>query len=255
MKSRENNSRPASRGRPEHSRPVLPDGSALIRPPTATRAALWLGSVDGSPAVFKDYSRCSAPMRPAGRFLLRRERAIYSRLAGIPGIPRCFGLVGPYCLAVERIPGKDALQFERGELPKEFFDRLDAMVEELHRRGIVHCDLKHRQNIVVTPDHRPYIVDFATALTPGSRWNFLRRWAFRIFVHDDRKALVKIRYYLGVGQVSEAHWRLISHHSGLERAARRVREVVREVAHALIGYHGAGYVEEDIAPSRRRPGR
>lgn len=224
-----------ARANPRIAGTKLPPGAALLRPPTATRPALWLSEIAGRPAIFKDYRWCRPKMRLLGRFLVKRERAMYTLLSGSPGIPRCYGLLNPHCLAVEYIPGKDCFQFDSDELPDEFFERLDAVVRALHRRGVAHCDLKHRENIVVTRDFRPYLVDLNTALPRGSPWNPVQRWAFRLFAADDLKALVKIRYYLCRGQVSEAEWLRISRPSPFEWTVRRMRDSLRGLLRAVIG--------------------
>lgn len=210
------------------------ENATLFRPPTATRPALWLADISGRRAIIKDYRSCGALMRFFGRFLVQRERALYRLLSGLPGIPRCYGLISRHCLAVEYIPGKDCLKFRRGELPGEFFERLERLVAELHRRGIAHCDLKHRENIIVTPDFRPHIVDFAAALPRGSRWNILQRCAFRLFAADDLRALVKIRHYLAADGVPEEEWRKVAVRSPAERLVRRVRDRLRSLLRAML---------------------
>jgi len=210
------------------------ENATLFRRPTPTRPALWLADAAGRRAIIKDYRSCGALMRFFGRLLVRRERALYALLSGLPGIPRCYGLIGRHCLAIEYIPGKDCLRFRRGELPGEFFERLERLVDELHRRGIAHCDLKHRENIVVAPDFRPYVVDFAAALPRGGRWNIAQRWAFRLFVADDLKALVKIRHYLAADGVREEQWRKVAVRSPSERLVRRVRDRLRGLLRAML---------------------
>jgi len=160
---------------------------------------------------------------------------MYRLLAGAPGIPRCYGLLNPYCLVVEYIPGKDCFQFDAGELPPEFHQRLYAAVRELHRRGMAHCDLKHRDNIIVSHDLKPYFVDLTTALPRGAPWNLLQRCAFRLFVLDDLKALLKMRYYLCPGQVPEAVWLRISRPPPFERTVRRIRDSLRALFYAITG--------------------
>jgi hypothetical protein len=49
------------------------------------------------------------------------------------------------------------------ELPQDFFDLLDALVIEVHRRGVCHNDLHKEQNILVGEDGFPSLVDFQLA--------------------------------------------------------------------------------------------
>ena len=226
-----------TRANAEPARLQLPAGAALIRPPTGTHPALWLGEIRGRPVVFKDYRWCSPGMRFVGRFLVRRERAMYGLLSDTPGIAHCYGSPNPGCLALEYIPGKSCAQLQPGEVPEEFFGRLEALVRELHRRGVAHCDLKHRTNIIVTPDFRPYIVDLATALPQGPPWNLAQRHAFRRFCADDLEALVKVKlhYYTGEGRLTWGEWRRISPPGASERALRGIRNFLRQAFKAAVG--------------------
>ena len=44
-----------------------------------------------------------------------------------------------------------------------FFDRLRSIVDQIHARGIVVCDLRNRKNVMVTNASDPYVIDFCTA--------------------------------------------------------------------------------------------
>lgn len=46
-----------------------------------------------------------------------------------------------------------------------FFARLRETVQAMHATGVAHGDLKRKENIVVGPDERPYIIDFGIAAT------------------------------------------------------------------------------------------
>ena len=122
------------------------------------------------------------------RVLMRRERRALAELEGLAGVP---GLVeAPDAVNTPsslgwRIAPRDVLlrSFFAGEplhkareLPLDFFDRLDALVVELHTRGVCHNDLHKEQNIVVAPDGRPQLIDFQLAsVHRGSTKSFRRR--------------------------------------------------------------------------------
>ena len=117
----------------------------------------------------------------AARAALARERRVYERLDGIPGIPRALGALDHNTLILEYIPGP-SLREHNTRLGDRtaFFDAFLMILEAMHAAGVAHGDLKRKDNLLVGPDERPYIVDFGVAsVEPGSRalWsNAMYRW-------------------------------------------------------------------------------
>ena len=132
----------------------------------------------GARAVVKDFLPCPAFWRwTYGRFLTSREVRAYERLDGVPGVPRFLGRIDAYAFALEWVPGLDLGKCPKGTLGPEVFERLAATVEEMHRRGVVHLDLRQRRNVLVDDRGVPRVIDFSSgfALRPGGWW--LRRLA------------------------------------------------------------------------------
>jgi hypothetical protein len=206
-----------------------------LRSANSHRPRLVLVETPEGLAVVKDYRPCGWLLRAIfGPWLSRREEFIYRTLAGGPGIPRLFGRVDRHALAVEYVAGRNAQEFAGGTLPPEFFTRLQEAVDAMHARGVVHCDLKNRRNVVVAEGYRPYLVDFSTAFIRGSRLNLARRFLFARFVVDDRKAVVKAR--LQVGRLWDPDDAAFAYHRGpLERAVRWVRDGLRGAFELLSG--------------------
>ena len=104
------------------------------------------------------------PMRWLGRALAARERWFMDRLAGIEGVPVSLGdiRVGEQSLktaiAHEWIDGHALAE---GELVDDwFFPQLQAILDEVHRRGVAHVDLHKRENILVDDYGRPCLIDY-----------------------------------------------------------------------------------------------
>jgi len=127
-----------------------------------------------------------------GRWLVARELRAYRALAGHPDVPRLIGRTGPCGFAIEHRPGRPLSRQRAAELPADFVARLERAVGEMHARGVVHLDLRHRSNVLVGDDGGPILIDFASAvcLRPG-RWpdRVLLRWLARL----DERALAKWR--------------------------------------------------------------
>jgi len=173
--------------------------------------------------------RCIEPLRPAkpwqpdillvrgnaGRFVVKdyrprpflyrffvglpsiwNEARMYRNLAGLRGIPRFYGKLDRYAVAIEYIEGRNASAFKAGDLPHDFFHRLKRIVDSVHDRKIVLCDLRNKKNIMVSKDGEPYLIDLCTAFERGSRWSFFRNWLHGIFSQDDYIGLAKLKRQL-----------------------------------------------------------
>ena len=136
------------------------------------RPTVRLLSRDARLFVAKDYRACTPLYRwTVGAWNLRREQAALTRLSGLDGIPEIAATVGPWILVMTFFRGKDLGKTKKHKQTVEFFDELLALVDEMHRRGVVHLDLRQRRNVLVRPGRHPAIVDFGSALClrPGSR--------------------------------------------------------------------------------------
>jgi hypothetical protein len=158
-----------------------------------TKADVLLYRLDGTDVAVKDYSSRPCVVRNTiGRLMTRREAAAYRAAEGVPGIPECYGRVGPFALALRWIEAR-TLADMRGELLDDsFFDRVAVILDRLHGRGIALGDLHHR-DILVDAEGSAHVVDLATALVLGERPGRLRRAAFERLRDQDRVALARLR--------------------------------------------------------------
>ena len=124
------------------------------------------------------------------------EARIYQKLAGIKGIPRCYGKLDRYAIGVEYIEGRNASSFKPGDLPHSFFDDLREIVDTIHERNIVVCDLRNKKNVLVAENGDPFLIDFCTGFERGRPWSFFRNWLHGIFYQDDLLGLVKLKRQL-----------------------------------------------------------
>jgi len=148
---------------------------------------------EGRELVVKDF----AP-RPGigggwlGRWITRREARAWRALAGHPAVPQFVGIIDALAFAVVYRPGRRMSRRLAGETPPDFPDRLDAALAEMHRRGVVHLDLRHRSNVLVDSSGNPVLIDFGSALVfrPGS---WAARWFLPLWAAVDRRAARKWR--------------------------------------------------------------
>lgn len=165
--------------------------SRINEPRNRTKACVRVEQRHGRSCVVKDYSRLHPLLRRLyGRVVIWREMRAYARLAGVPGIPRCYGREDAWALVVEHLDGTPLSSFRRGELDAAVFDRLDGMLTVMHARGVVHADL-HRSNVLIGEKGQVCLIDFASALLsrrPGRIGPVLR-----MVMRLDRQAAARMR--------------------------------------------------------------
>ena len=147
------------------------------------------------PLVVKDFASKPWPWRLLGRLQVGREAAAYRHLEGEPGIPRFLGRVDAHAIAIERIEGHRLAfapdRFERGAW---YVAGLREIVARMHARGLVHNDLRGRENVLVRADGSLVVVDLAGALRLDPRGRL-----FRLFAAADEAALLKWKALLAPG--------------------------------------------------------
>ncbi len=149
---------------------------------------------EGKKIIVKDYASKSFFFRFfVGIFSNRREAMIYRKLQGLRGIPEYVGLLDRYAIAVGYVPGRNASELEPGELTARFFEKLRVLIDAVHARGVVLCDLRNIKNVILGDDGEPYLIDFATAFQRGSKFNFLKNGLYRLFYQDDLLGVAKLK--------------------------------------------------------------
>jgi predicted Ser/Thr protein kinase len=162
----------------------------FLRRRSRTRPDVRLLEWQGQRAVAKDWSNAWPWMRPHARRCLRREWRALEALAGLPGVPQPLARL-PHAIVVSFLPGYP-LQYAR-MLPAQrraFFDALEASVERIHQRGVVHLDLRQRRNILRGADGTPMLLDFEASFVsdPASlRGRMTLHWGRLV----DRLAVLK----------------------------------------------------------------
>jgi hypothetical protein len=134
------------------------------------------------------------PWRYLGEAAIRREYAIYSLIADVPGVPRCIGLIGHKQLVLEYLEGGTFRKREHDvENWNRFFDLLLETIRSIHARGVAHGDLKRKDNLIVGPGEQPFIVDFGVASVERSGWTPWSNAAYRWMRQYDYNAWVKLK--------------------------------------------------------------
>jgi len=137
------------------------------------------------------------------RFSLRREHAAYERLAGIAGIPHCYGLLPGGYLVLEFI---ESSAFRGADIADRdaWFARLMAIIDTCHDRGVAHGDLKRKANLMLDAQGQAVVVDFGTAWLKKTGFAPLNHAIFRYLARTDINACIKHKYHGRYDQVQAA---------------------------------------------------
>ena len=142
------------------------------------------------------------PLGWMGRWLCRREMRFYRLLEGIEGIPRLLGTHGESGLVREFIPGCNlpANSRRKTQADERFFVELNEILAEVHARGVSHNDLSKPENILVTEDGRPVLIDYQIA----ARARTARNWPV---VGGPARAVVRFMQRFDRYHVNKLHTR------------------------------------------------
>jgi predicted Ser/Thr protein kinase len=138
-----------------------------------------------------------------GRGAVQREHRVYARLAGVPGVPRLLGLLDDTHLVLEYVDGPALRAYDKKIVDRErFFSALLESIEAMHAAGVAHGDLKRKDNIVVGPNGRPYIIDFGIARLRNSEPNGRSGFVFEWVKQMDYNAWAKLKYRRRMSELS-----------------------------------------------------
>lgn len=169
-----------------------------------SKADLLFYELDGERVAVKTYAPRSFVVRNTlGRWLIRRETAAYEAAEGVNALPTFLGCLGPYALATRWVDAEPLRDRTGARVDEALFDRLGAVLDELHGRGVALADLHHR-DVLLGADDTLYIVDLATAWVLGRRPGPIRRRLFQRFCESDRVNLARMRARFSGGDVDAA---------------------------------------------------
>jgi predicted Ser/Thr protein kinase len=156
-----------------------------------TKADLHLVPFGEGEAVVKDFAAKNALIRLWGRIQIHREVAAYERLRGVKGLPVFHGRLDAHALAIQYLEGKGLQGCRRRPQRRTYFRSLERTMESMHARGVIHNDLRGRDNVIVTHDtDRVYLLDLGGAVRLPPR-SLRHRLLFRLLAQVDRAALLK----------------------------------------------------------------
>jgi hypothetical protein len=194
-----------------------------------TKADVEFHEIDGLRVAVKTYAPRNALARNTlGRWLIRREAAAFNAVAGIDAVPDFLGRIGPFAIATRWVDAVPLKEHKGGHLEDDIFDRLAAIVDEIHGRGVALADLHHR-DVLLADDGTLYVLDLATAWVAGDRPGPLRRYLFDRFCESDRVNLARMRARFTGGDVEAAVASVSPAAAAWHRRGRRVKAILNSL--------------------------
>lgn len=134
--------------------------------------------------------------------MLRHENKIYKKLSGFPGAPKCYGMIKNKYLVIEYISGY-SMREKRPDNDEIYFNKLLELIKKMHALQVAHIDLKRKDNLLVTEDDQPCLIDFGTAVTKKSGFHPINHFLYKLAVRFDYNAWIKHKYHNRMDKISD----------------------------------------------------
>ena len=160
----------------------------LLRDGRMANTKVFCATFNGELWTVKDFGDRPWYVRNTiGRFLIRREVAFLQRLEGIDGVSPGAFRIDAFAMAVRFVPGETVHKTRRELVTPEFLEALEALLNRIHERHVVHLDCRGVGNVLYREDGKPALIDFQSALYT----RFMPRFLRRALEDLDRSAVLK----------------------------------------------------------------
>lgn len=134
-------------------------------------------------------------------YLIKREYKALKSLRGINNIPNVYGYDKGIFMDHYNAKNLREVNANNEDLSLAFYDSLLETIHEIHARGIVHCDLKRKENILKDNTGKCLIVDFGICIYKS---NLFFKLFFKLLVQSDLNAYIKLKYKNKLDSLSKA---------------------------------------------------
>jgi len=140
--------------------------------------------------------------RPINLALLRHEYRIYQKLQGLAAIPVCYGMANNEFLVIEFIEGQTIRQ-RRPKPESEYFVKLLDAIKEMHSRDVAHFDLKRSENLLITNNDEPKLIDFGVSIVKKGGFHFINMYLYKLAMQFDFNAWARHKCHRKMELLSE----------------------------------------------------
>lgn len=162
------------------------DKKILLHSGRYANANVWRIVGNGGDMVVKDYSQSPWLIKNTfGRWMIKHEVKVLKSLSDTGFVPERVKRISAFVFEEEFCPG-ETLRYHstnRNSIDDAFFYDLEKAVTLIHSYGYVHLDLRNARNIIVTPEGKPVLLDWQSAVCTKYFPKFLRRLAENIDIN------------------------------------------------------------------------
>ncbi len=164
--------------------------------------------------------------QPINRALLRHEYRVYQKLHGMDAIPICYGMINNEYLVIEYIESKTIRQCKPPANSEYFVKLLDA-IKEMHHRGVAHFDLKRSENLLVTEDHEPILIDFGVSIIKKGGFHFINALLYKMALQFDFNAWARHKYQKQMHLINDED-KQYYHKTGIEIFSKKIKRFYKD---------------------------
>ncbi len=154
---------------------------------------------------------------------LRNEYHVYLKLAGIEGVPKCYGFLQNKYLLLEYIDGESLRTAELEDRPY-FIEKYFSLIQKIHQRGIAHGDMKRKENLLVVNAKEPCVIDFGVAVIKRKGFHPVNYFFYNLAKKIDFNAWIKHKYRGDYENIAE-HDKQYFNTTVTEKASRILKRV------------------------------
>lgn len=151
--------------------------------------------INGEQAVLKDQNNTAKIFAALlGGVLTRREARALRQLASLESAPKLLSCPDSRSFLMSYQTSLPITEVDCSQIHwPDFLRQLSHAIDAMHALGITHNDLRNAENILVMPNGKPLLIDFAGCFWQGCRYNLVRRWVFNKLKQVDRSAITKLK--------------------------------------------------------------
>ena len=159
--------------------------------------------------------------------MLRHEHKVYEALSSFTGAPKCYGMVANRYLVIEFING-NPIRNKRPNDDQAYFSKLLELIEQMHKLGIAHMDLKKKDNLLVTENDQPCLIDFGTAVIKKKGFHPFNYFLYKLARRFDYNAWIKHKYHDKMNEITD-HDKIYYKQTLTERYAGLIKKTFAKI--------------------------
>lgn len=133
---------------------------------------------------------------------LRHEYEAYKKLSDFTGCPKCYGLIDNRYLVLDFVDGHP-IRKQQPVNHAAYFAELFELIKEMHQLQVTHVDLKKKDNLFVTLNDKPCMIDFGTAVIKKTGFHPINTLLFKLAKRFDYNAWIKQKYHNNMHNLSD----------------------------------------------------